>query len=305
MIALAEEKRPEADSICVKVTGLSDKGRVRKNNEDNFAVCNVSTGEIDPPSTVRDHQLGPRGILFLVADGMGGEAFGELASQICCTTIPKRLYENLKSMETVRETNFVLLLQEAIEFANQIIYDKALSDPSYRGMGATTTAAALFGSHLFVAQVGDSRAYVIRNGEMVQVTRDQTYLNYLSDMGVELPVDLDSDSRKGILTQAVGTSESLEVKVTYLKTRAGDRILLCSDGLYNMVKHEEMLGLAARTDSPDIRSQALIAAANNGGGVDNITVVLADFSGSGLAPADPQVAVEYKPFQEADFQAAT
>jgi serine/threonine protein phosphatase PrpC len=290
------------DAIHVNVFGMSDMGRVRKNNEDNFAVCNLTTGEASLTPALRNHRLGPRGTLFLVADGMGGEASGEVASQICATTVPKRLYDNLKSLGTVSETNFVLLLREAIEYANQIIYQKAQTDLLFRGMGTTTTAGVLFGPHLFAAQVGDSRAYVIRNQQMVQLTRDQTYLNYLAEIGAELPEELEKDSRKSILTQAVGSSETVDVKVTYTKMRQGDIILLCSDGLYNMVKAPETLSVLQEKDALPAKCKALIQKANEQGGTDNITLILAELSGPGLPPADATAGVEFQEFREEDFK---
>lgn len=282
---------------------MSDVGRVRKNNEDNFVVCNLSTGEASLAPSLRSHRLGPRGTLFLVADGMGGEASGEVASQICATTVPKRLYDNLKSLESISEPNFVLLLREAVEFANQIIFQRAQANTAYRGMGTTTTAAALFGPYLFVGQVGDSRAYVCRNGVLVQLTRDQTYLNYLAEIGAELPEGPEKDSRKSILTQAVGSSENIDVRVTYTKIRQGDLILLCSDGLYNMVKGPEIVATLKNEEPLQARCKALIQKANEGGGTDNITLILADLSGLGLPPADPEGGVEMKQFREEDFKA--
>ncbi len=293
----------DLNAIHVNVFGASDMGRIRKNNEDNFVVCNFTTGEVALTPSLRSHRLGPRGSLFMVADGMGGEACGEVASQLCTVTVPKRLYENLKSVEKISEANFVLLLREAIEFANQIIYQKAQGNPSYKGMGTTTTAAALFGPYLFVAQVGDSRAYLIRNKEMVQLTRDQTFLNYLADIGAELPEDPEKDSRKSILTQAVGTSETLDVKVTYTKMRQGDGILLCSDGLYNMVKPADMLGIVRSEAGFPEKCKSLIDKANEGGGTDNITVIMADFAGPGLPQPDPKAGVEFEEFTEDVFKA--
>ena len=282
---------------------MSDVGRVRKNNEDNFVVSNLTTGEVSLTPALCNHQVGPRGTLFLVADGMGGEASGEVASQICATTVPKRLYDNLKSLGNVSETNFVLLLREAIEYANQIIFQKAQSEPAYRGMGTTTTAAALFGAHLFVAQVGDSRAYVLRNQQIVQLTRDQTYLNYLAEIGAEVPEDPEKDSRRSILTQAVGSSETVDVKVSYTKVRQGDSLLLCSDGLYNMVKSPDMAGVLEKNDPLPEKCKSLIERANANGGTDNVTVILVRLQGSGLPPADPSVGVELREFREEDFQA--
>lgn len=281
---------------------MSDVGRVRKNNEDNFVVCNLTTGEATLTAALCSHELGSRGTLFLVADGMGGEASGEVASQICVTTVPKRLYENLKTVATVRESNFVLLLREAVEYANQIIFQKAQTDANTRGMGCTATAAALFGPHLFIAQVGDSRAYLVRNQQLTQLTRDQTYLNYLAEIGAEVPEDPEKDSRRSILTQAVGSSESVDVKVTYTKLCQGDALMLCSDGLYNMVKSPEILGeLAKNGPLPDV-CRTLIGHANAGGGVDNITVIAARFQGPGLAPPDAAAGVDLREFREEDFQ---
>jgi serine/threonine protein phosphatase PrpC len=288
--------------IQVNVFGMSDMGRVRKNNEDNFVVCNLSTGEASLVPSLRTHPLGPRGTLFLVADGMGGEASGEVASQICATTVPKRLYENLKSQESISETNFVLMLREAVEFANQIIFQKAQGNPAYRGMGTTTTAAVLFGPYLFVGQVGDSRAYVFRNEKLVQLTRDQTYLNYLAEIGAEVPEDPEKDSRKSILTQAVGSSENVDVRVTYTKLRQGDCLLLCSDGLYNMVKGPGIVEVLKGAEPLQAKCKALIQLANESGGTDNITLILANLSGPGLPLAEPDAAVELKAFREEDFQ---
>jgi len=288
--------------IQVSVFGLSDMGRVRKNNEDNFVVCNLSTGEASLVPSLRSHRLGLRGTLFLVADGMGGEASGEVASQICATTVPKRLYENLKSQENISETNFVLMLREAVEFANQIIYQKAQANSAYRGMGTTTTAAVLFGPYLFVGQVGDSRAYVFRNEKLVQLTRDQTYLNYLAEIGAEVPEDPEKDSRKSILTQAVGSSENVDVRVTYTKVRQGDALLLCSDGLYNMVKGPGIIETLKGPEPLQAKCKALVQKANEGGGTDNITLILADLSGQGLPPAEPEAGVELKEFREEDFK---
>jgi len=302
---VSQTAEAESGAIQVDVFGASDVGRVRKNNEDNFVVCNLTTGEVGMGASLRRHVVGPRGTLFMVADGMGGEASGEVASQLSSVTVPKRLYDNLKSVNQVSETNFVLMLREAIEYANQIIYQKALSNPNYKGMGTTSTAAALFGSHLFVAQVGDSRAYLARSQSVVQLTRDQTFLNYLAEIGAELPADPEKDSRKSILTQAVGTSENVNVKVTYAKLCQGDQLMVCSDGLYNMAKPDEIRRITTGQDDLAEKCKALISAANLGGGTDNITVILAQFSGPGLPPPSSSAGVVFKEFREEDFQASS
>jgi PPM family protein phosphatase len=287
--------------IEATVFGLSDIGLVRKNNEDNFVIFNLSTGQECEPAVLYRSVLGSLGMLLVVADGMGGEASGEVASGMVAATVPQRLCQNLRSLENVSPTNFALLLRESVEYANQMIYEKAHGDESFRGMGTTTTAAAIFGPYLFVAQVGDSRAYVNRHGKMVQLTRDQTFLNYLAEIGAELPEDLENDNRKSILTQAVGTSEALDVKMTYTKLRDGDRLLLCSDGLYNMVKATGLDTVMEEGDGLEPSGYRLIEMARQQGGVDNITVVMAEVSGPGLPPADPQAPVEFREFKESEF----
>jgi serine/threonine protein phosphatase PrpC len=298
---VAETTGGDAKAIHVTLCGLTDMGRVRKNNEDSLVVCNLTTGETGVLPSLYTHDSGPLGLLFMVADGMGGEASGEVASQLAVATVPKRLYDNLKTLGTVSEANFVILLREAIEYANQLIFQKAVDNPVYRGMGTTTTASALFGQHLFIAQVGDSRCYLIRNKQIVQLTHDQTFLNYLKDIGAELPVDPEKDSRKSILTQAVGTSETLDVKVTYTRVGQSDRILICSDGLYNMVPDADLLKDAGQGSDLSSNCKALIEKANANGGKDNITVILAEFSGRELPVLDAGVAVECKEFNEEDF----
>jgi protein phosphatase len=301
--AVDEAGGGEQNAINVSVFGMSDVGRVRKNNEDNFVICDLTTGVMGLMSPIPDFTLGNCGSLFMVADGMGGEASGEVASHICSVTVPKRLSENLQALGQVSETNLALLLRESIEYANQIIHQEAQSHPFYHGMGTTATAAALFGPFLFVAQVGDSRAYLLRGGQLTQLTRDQTFLNYLKEIGVEVSADPETDSRRSILTQAVGSGESVNVRLTYTNVRQGDGILLCSDGMYNMVPAAEILAIGMGNGSLAEKCKSLVDQANVHGGSDNITVVMAELSGPGLPPADPTALPEFKEFNEEDFKA--
>jgi protein phosphatase len=140
---------------------------------------------------------------------------------------------------------------------------------------------------------------------MTQLTRDQTFLNYLRDIGADVPADPEKDSRKGILTQAVGSSETLEVKVTHVQINQGDRILVCCDGLYNMVPEADLLEIASRGDGLADNCKAFIEKANANGGTDNITMILAEFSGQGLSPSVAGAAVECKEFAEEDFRPQT
>lgn len=295
----------EAMFIRVSACGLSDVGRVRKNNEDNFAICDLTAGELSLSCLPENFLLGPRGVLLVVADGMGGQACGEVASRMCVDAVRKRLYENLSSLRGLAGStgnpppepgakDAAALLGESIEFANRAILKRAQHSPAHRGMGTTATAVLLIGQQLFVAQVGDSRAYLIRNRQMAQLTRDQTFLNFLADMGADPPLDPENDPRKSILTQAVGTSETLDVKLAGAKVRHGDTILLCSDGLYNMIKAPDLLAFVNGEDPLAEKCKSLVEAANMQDGSDNITVVIANLNGPGLSPAEPGegVAVE-------------
>ena len=287
-----ETRSRESGVVNVSVFGLSDIGRVRKNNEDSFAVCDLNTGEMNPFSS--EHPLGSRGLLLLVADGMGGEMCGEVASNLCVAVLPSRLIEILSSADS-NSPDLPQHLREAVEFANRAVFDKAQCERLCRGMGTTATAAALVGERLVVAQVGDSRAYLIRGGQMLQLTRDQTFLNYLADRGAPLPAEPEKDSRRSILTQALGTRETLDVKLTGARMRSQDAVLLCSDGLYSMVKPAEVLEILKNGDTPEGRCRALIDAANRGGGADNVTAIVAQVSGPGLAPPDPTAAFQLEP----------
>jgi protein phosphatase len=280
----------ESGAINVSVFGLSDIGCARKNNEDSFVICDLSTGETG--SVLNEHPLGYQGLLLLVADGMGGETCGEVASKLCAELIPKRLIENVRSPDASNPVHLGRDLQDAVEFANLAVFEKAQDDEFCRGMGTTATAAALVEGQLVVAQVGDSRAYLVRNDQMHQLTRDQTFLNYLAERGAPLPPEPEKDSRRSILTQAVGTSKTLDVKLTGARLRSEDTVLLCSDGLYSMVRAAQILDILKSGDSPQSKCKALIDAANASGGPDNVTVIVAQVSGPALAPADPKAPIE-------------
>ncbi|HMD96668.1 MAG TPA: protein phosphatase 2C domain-containing protein [Terriglobia bacterium] len=290
-------ERPEesaAEAARVAVFAVSDTGRVRKNNEDAFAVFNLDTGENGLDPAVLNHVVGPQGTLLLLADGMGGQASGEVASSMCAATVSRRLYNNLHIVPHTSDVNFGLLLREAVEYANQLIFQKGQEEPAFRGMGCTLTMAVIRGRSLFVAQVGDSRAYLCRNGAMVQLTHDQTYQQYLAEMGIETPPGRGGGSNRNILLRAVGSRETLEgIEVNCTSLRRGDRILLCCDGLYNMVRiPDDATAVVNGGESLAAKCQALVDRANEAGGADNITVVLAEVDGPGLPPAEPSAEVE-------------
>lgn len=279
-------------ALSVNYCGSTNVGRVRKNNEDNHVICDLTTGEVRQAHAGTIPNVGPRGVLLLVADGMGGEACGEVASSTCVEVLPKKLQELLAPLAQVSEADFVHAIKEAISFANLTILTMARQNVQYGGMGTTVTAVGLLGSTIFTGQVGDSRAYLLRNGKAVQLTRDQTLLNYLADIGAPLPADPENDHRKNILTQAVGSADSLDIKVTRSEARRGDRLLICSDGLYNMVNDPLLEKYGVQPGDLSSPCQSLIEEANAHGGTDNITVILAELSGAGLADPDAQVTVK-------------
>lgn len=280
-------RRPRSGGISLSARGLTDQGRVRRNNEDNLAACDLSSGETFVGPFAFSRPVGPRGLIFMVADGMGGQACGELASRMCCELMPARLLESLVPIETPGPGEFGALLARALESVNQSILEAAQAEPACRGMGTTVTAAAVLGPSLVVAQVGDSRAYLLRGGHFVQLTRDQTFLNYLIEMGAIDREQAVGDPRRNILIQALGTAPKLNVALTAVDLSRGDQLLVMSDGLYSMVAPEEMLSIAVSSGDLGTRCRSLVDAANAQGGADNITLILAELEGSGLPPPDP------------------
>jgi PPM family protein phosphatase len=260
--------------------GLTDQGLVRKNNEDNLAACDLSSEETFAGPFEFRHALGPWGVLLLVADGMGGQACGELASRLCSDLAPANLLDGVRRRPTATTREEIgSLLAEALQSVNRAILAASREEPDCHGMGTTATAALVRGSFVILAQIGDSRAYLIRNGHMTQLTRDQTFLNYLVEMGVvDATSERREDPRRSILVQALGTSEELRVALTSAELKNGDRLLLSSDGLYGAVGPDEIREIAAANSNLGMRCRLLVDAANREGGPDNITLILADIS---------------------------
>ena len=285
----AQHHQPNASGDTeIVALGVTDQGRVRKNNEDNLVACDLSNEEILAGPFEFRRAIGPLGVLLLVADGMGGQACGELASHMCSDLTPARLLESVRQRPTDGRSELGDLLRDALEWANRSILELSRNQPGCKGMGTTATAAWVRGSSVLVAQVGDSRAYLIRNGQMTQLTRDQTFLNYLKDMGaVDANAEIRDDPRRSILVQALGTSDRLNVVLTRAELRNGDRLLVASDGLYGAVPAGRISEIAAGGGDLEARCRSLIDAANGEGGPDNITLILADISG---VPAGESVA---------------
>ncbi len=231
-------------------SALTDTGRRRRRNEDAF-VC-------EPP-------------LFAVADGMGGAQAGEVASRLAAETLREQELGDLSSREQTVE-----LIREA----NRRVYAYSSENASARGMGTTMTVALVEGSIVTIGHVGDSRAYLLRDGQLTQLTQDHSLVAELVRSGRLSPKEAESHPRRSVITRALGTDSDVEVDAFSLGAQRNDLFLLCSDGLTSMVSDEEIADLLvdARA-SLDEAGKKLIAAANQAGGEDNITVVLFELEG--------------------------
>src|SRR5436309_6907873 len=277
--------RSSAKPIKVEVFAKTDLGRTRDHNEDRFLVADLSRREASLQPAVRVHQIGERGSLFVVADGMGGAAAGELASQMATETIYQQMVRAWGTEREVTAQRFAYRLKEAVEVANEQIHAYAAAHPEVRGMGTTTTAVGVLADHFFLSQVGDSRAYLIRNGQAVQLTRDQSLMQRLVEAGELTEEEAARSERRNIILQALGPDARVKVDLTHQEVRKGDSLVLCSDGLSGQVKKEEIAEIVSAERDLQAACDKLIALANGRGGPDNITVIIARFDGEGLRPA--------------------
>ncbi len=276
--------------IAVEYFGRTDVGLVREHNEDNFLVVNLEAQKRGIGATTLHTKIEGAGLLFAVCDGMGGAAAGEVASQMAVDTI----HEMMQNGGVPRDRDhFARRLVRSIEEAGSRIFAGAKMDRSRRGMGTTATVAGLIDKTLFVGQVGDSRAYVLRGDQFALVTKDQSLVNQLIEAGQLTEEEAEAFEHSNIILQALGTTEDVTVDLTFLELRRGDRLLMCSDGLSGLV-HGDMIKEVVKTSRDLIEcANQLIAMANAGGGHDNITVILAEFDGTDLKVGTPEDKVAY------------
>jgi protein phosphatase len=273
----AKRGRPE---VKVRLFGRTDVGQVREHNEDNFIVADLTKESRGLMESDRVQTVGDRGTLLGVCDGMGGAAAGEVASQLAVDIIYQRMAIGSAPAD---HDGLAARLVHAIESAGLRIFSEAKLDRTRRGMGTTSTIAALLDDHLFLGQVGDSRAYVLRGERLVQVTRDQSLVNQLIEAGQLTEEEAETFEHNNIILQALGTADSVQVDLTYVLLRRGDTLLLCSDGLSGMVRNDEIREVLRSIDDPLEVCKMLTDRANQAGGHDNITVVIAKFEGDDLA----------------------
>ncbi len=234
---------------------LTDVGRVRPRNQDYLYSSSSPVGGLDN--------------LYLVADGMGGHNAGDYASRFMVEELVRYFSEN--PAENVRR-----LFEEGIRSANRALYEKSLTSPCLEGMGTTLVAATVMDGELFVANVGDSRLYLYNNGELSQITQDHSYVEEMVRMGRMVKGSREYLEKKNLITRAAGTSRNLEADYFRVRLETGSLILMCSDGLTNMLTDREIADSLAQGGTLKDRVERLIAGANQRGGRDNIAVVLID-----------------------------
>lgn len=294
-----------AKPITIRVFAKSDLGKARDHNEDNFLVADLSRRDCTAPMSEREYELGDRGLLLMVADGMGGAAAGELASEMATDTVYKQLLSSWLREQEATGQRFALRLKEAVETANQQIHDYAKAHPENRGMGTTATAVGILGDHLYLTQVGDSRAYLVREGAAHQLTKDQSLMQRLVEAGELTEEEAAQSERRNIILQALGPDAKVKVDLTHQEIRRGDTVVLCSDGLSGQVKKEEIARLVSETRDLKAVCDRLVALANERGGPDNITVVVARLDGDGLRAAASAEEVGHQVFPLIDTEAST
>ena len=283
---------PSGSGIRVRLFGRTDVGQIREHNEDNFLVADLTRKSRSLMESDRVQGVAERGTVLGVCDGMGGAAAGEVASQLAVDII----YEKLSAGDPPRNhDDLARRLVNSVEEAGGRIFGEARADRTRRGMGTTATIAALLDSRLFVAQVGDSRAYVLRGDKFVQVSRDQSLVNQLIEAGQLTEEEAETFEHNNIILQALGTAETVQVDLTYVDLRHGDTLLVCSDGLSGMVRADEMREVLLSNREPFDACKELVDRANRAGGHDNITVIVAVFEG-GLNPPGPQDVLAYQKY---------
>jgi serine/threonine protein phosphatase PrpC len=287
--------------IRIRLFGRTDVGQIREHNEDNFLIGDLTRRSRTLLETDREQRVGEWGSVMGVCDGMGGAAAGEIASQLAVDIIFERLIQGDPPME---HDALARRLVHAVEDAGIRIFNEARADRTRRGMGTTATIAALVDSRLFVAQVGDSRAYILRGDRLVQVSRDQSLVNQLIEAGQLTEEEAETFEHNNIILQALGTAETVQVDLTYVDLKRGDRLLLCSDGLSGMVRAEELREVLTSHRDPLDACKELTDRANRAGGHDNITVIVADFDGSGLPTKESDGELSYKKYALPDVPPA-
>ena len=265
--------------VTMFVSGLTDVGRARDTNEDAFEIADLATGTpIDVMRISRMIDVGDHGVLLALSDGMGGHQAGEVASALVLESLRRALLTD-PGQRPVKDK-----LEDAVLRANRAVKNAAL-EAKHHGMAATLTAILVHGVEAYITEVGDSRAYLLREGRLRQITRDQSLVQLMVDSGAMTPEEARKSPSKNVILQAVGLKSELRVAIARLALRNRDRIMLCSDGVTNLVTDDELRQILIDSD-PRMACETMIALANERGGDDNETAIVADLNGDGLAHPD-------------------
>ena len=271
-------------TLSVRTCGRTDPGRVRPGNEDHFLVADLSrtlrVRQTSLPEAATQHGHS-RGHVMLVADGMGGRAGGAVASALTVESVEAFVVELLRrfsNLQTDDEHGVVNDLREAVQQADARIFEEADLHPEFAGMGTTLTLAFVSGRRLFMVHAGDSRGYLFRGGRLQQLTEDHTLVAKLVSSGVISPREAGHHPYRHVLTNVLGGDEAgVRVDVQRVFLEPGDVLLLCTDGLNNMLNDERIAGVLTAEVEPAAACERLVADANAAGGRDNITAVVARF----------------------------
>jgi serine/threonine protein phosphatase PrpC len=281
----------------VEVHATSHIGRVRKGNEDNYLLLNIAdsrawtSSQADGEFVIESQrfEVNENGVIFAVSDGMGGALAGEVASTMAVETVSEKMLDPDLDATIPNDEDHQLIsrLYDATVFANHLIHEQGRSDPQFQGMGATFTGIGITPGATDIIQVGDSRAYLIRLGRIYQVTKDQSLVQQLIDAQQISAEEAETHTLKNVILQALGAQNEIYPVSARITPCAGDVFLLCSDGLSNKVGAAEMQDIViANTDELHLACAELVKLANENGGEDNITVVLAKFTGDDLPAPD-------------------
>jgi serine/threonine protein phosphatase PrpC len=284
-------------NLSITFAALTDVGLARANNEDAFQITDLSSGAIfDQSSLAATMKVGARGALFALSDGMGGHAGGEIASAVVISSLREGLQAGGPGQTEQR-------LDAAIRAANTEVVTAA-KRRNKRGMGATLTAVLVDESGAYVAEVGDSRAYLLRSGQLKQLTRDQSLVQMMIDIGLCTKQEAERSPQKNILLQAMGSEPEVHAAIGHVTLRQRDKMLLCSDGVSNAISHDELREILQAND-PNAACTRLVELANERGGADNLTAVVAVFEDTALALPSPNETVTGTFTVLRDFSKAT
>jgi protein phosphatase len=290
--------------LIVEAHATSHIGRIRKGNEDNYLLLNLShakawTSSQDPEEFVIESQrfeIGDEGIILAVSDGMGGALAGEVASRMAVDTVSRALLDtdpDKTLAPDLMNSSLIERLYQATLHANYVIHQQG-RDPQFQGMGATFTGVGITKEAVDLIQIGDSRAYLLRNANIYQITKDQSLVQQLVDANQIAAEDAELHPLKNVILQALGAQPEIFPVSARLIPCQNDVIMLCSDGLSNKISGPEMQEIILENfDRLEMACAELVKVANENGGEDNITVILAKITGSELPePSDEEVHLE-------------